>query len=291
MRGSWQWLAIFQLAIFPVTVHGQQEPTVRVAPSSRVPAHPSLSVVPDEPSGNQPSANFKRQIKETEDRLHAFEAENEALRRRNELNKETIHTITESLAVANAECEVFRRRSGEQQLQMEALGLAAVGDNKAALEQRLLQAVRDLALVQNEKDKMAERLVALSESMMLYLKTATNSDARLRLEIEAQLRETNKFVGDTATKDVGQTKDESTNLSDGRVLSFKEEYSLIVVNLGSRAGVKVGTPFLVTRDGRLVAKARVVDVRERYSGAIIEDYGSAKEKVKVGDQMHVDFQS
>lgn len=55
--------------------------------------------------------------------------------------------------------------------------------------------------------------------------------------------------------------------------------------------MKVGTPFLVTRDGKLVAKARVVDVRDHYSGAIIEEYSSTTEKVKVGDQMHVDFQS
>ena len=74
------------------------------------------------------------------------------------------------------------------------------------------------------------------------------------------------------------------------MLSFKEEYSLIVVSLGSRAGVKVGTPFLVTRDSKLVAKARVIDVRDRYSGAIIEQYGSPTEKVKVGDGMRVDFQ-
>ena len=291
MRGSAWRLAVVSAAMVTTTTRGQQGPTVRVAPASKAPTRPSLSVIPDDPGLDQPSANLKRQLKETEDRLHAFEAENEALRRRNDSNKETIHTLTESLAVANAECEVFRRQSGELKLRMEALGLAAVGDNKEALEQRLLQAVRDLALVRDEKDKLAERLVALSESTMLYLKTATSSDAKLRLEIEAQLREANKSVGDTAAQDAGQNTDASADLSDGQVLSFKEEYSLIVVNLGSKAGVKVGTPFLVTRDGRLVAKARVVDVRERYSGAIIEEYGSPKEKVKVGDQMHVDFQS
>ena len=47
----------------------------------------------------------------------------------------------------------------------------------------------------------------------------------------------------------------------------------------------------MTRDGKLVAKARVIDVRDRYSGAIIEEYSAPTEKVKVGDQMHVDFQS
>ena len=126
---------------------------------------------------------------------------------------------------------------------------------------------------------------------MLYIKTASSSDPKLRMEIETQLREANKSVDDAASKDAGPSAEAPADLSNGRVLSFKEEYSLIVVNLGSRQGVKVGTPFLVTRDGKLVAKARVVDVRERYSGAIIEEYGTNTEKVKVGDQMHVDFQS
>ena len=296
MRGSaWRLAAavLGSMGICSLVADGQQGPVVRVASASDNQPKPQVSVnAPADPgTANQSTANLRQQLKETQDRLLAFEAENEALRRRNDSNKETIHALTESLAVANAECEVFRRKFGEQTLRMEALGLAAVGDNKEALEQRLLQAVRDLALVRDEKDVLAERLVALSESVMLYLKTASGSDPKLRMEIEGQLREANKSVDEVAAKDAAPSADAQADLSNGRVLSFKEEYSLIVVNLGSRQGVKIGTPFLVTRDGKLVAKARVVDVRDRYSGAVIEEYGSTTEKVKVGDQMHVDFQS
>ncbi len=35
----------------------------------------------------------------------------------------------------------------------------------------------------------------------------------------------------------------------------------------------------------------MVDVRERISGAVIEEYSSNTEKVKVGDGMRVDAQS
>ena len=293
MRGSAWRLAAAVLGsvgtFFSSTADGQQGPSVRIASAPGGQTQPSISIIPNGDPGGP--VNLKLQLKETEDRLHAYEAENEALRRRNDSNKETIHALTESLAVANAECEVFRRKFGEQTLRMEALGLAAVGDNKEALEQRLLQAVRDLALVRDEKDVLAERLVALSESVMLYMKTASGSDPRLRMEIEGQLREASKSVDEGAARDAGSNADISADLSNGRVLSFKEEYSLIVVNLGARAGVRVGTPFLVTRDGKLVAKARVVDVRDHYSGAIVEEYQSPTEKVKVGDQMHAAFQS
>ena len=63
---------------------------------------------------------------------------------------------------------------------MEALGLAAVGDNKEALEQRLLKSVSDLKLLRDEKDKIAERMVALSETVLLYMKTAANADPQIR---------------------------------------------------------------------------------------------------------------
>ena len=175
-------------------------------------------------------------------------------------------------------------------MRMEALGLAAVGDNKEALEQRLLKAVSDLKLLRDEKDKIAERMVALSETVLLYMKTASNADPQIRSEIEAQLRAANEAVSETAAKDSGATSAPAGDLTNGQIISVKEDLSLIIGNVGSQQGVKVGMPFLIQRGNHFVARARVVDVREKISGAIIEEYGSNTEKVKVGDTMHVDVQ-
>ena len=60
--------------------------------------------------------------------------------------------------------------------------------------------------------------------------------------------------------------------------------------MGNHDGVKIGMPFQIVRDHRFVARARVVDVRERISGAIIEEYSSNEQKVKVGDGVRVDLQ-
>ena len=234
---------------------------------------------------------LKKQLKETQDRLHAFESDNEALSRRNVSSKETIHTLTESLAVANTEAELFRRQYSDLKMRMEALGLAAVGDNKEALEQRLLKSVSDLKLLRDEKDKIAERMVALSETVLLYMKTAANADPQIRAEIEAQLRAANEAVADTTAKDHGATETPPGSLTDGQVISVREDISLVIGNIGSQQGVKVGMPFIIQRGNHLVARARVVDVREKISGAIIEEYGSNTEKVKVGDTMHIDVQS
>ena len=250
-------------------------------------AEPSVAPVPvaDE------ITNLQQQLKETRDRLKAFETENEALRQRNDLRQTTIRTLNESLAVANAECEVFRRQYGDLKLRMEAFGLASVGDNKEALEQRLLKAVRDLDLVRDEKDKLAERMVALSETVLLYMKTATTADPKIRLDVEEQLRAANAAMDESAAKEATAVTPVSGNLNAAQVISVKDEYSLAVMNLGSLQGVKIGMPFVIVRGNKFIAHARIVDVRDKISGAVVEEYGSNTEKVKVGDTMRVDVQS
>ena len=234
----------------------------------------------------------KNNLKETQDRLQAFETENEALRRRNDLSKQTIHTLTESLAVANAECEVFRRQYSDLKLRMEALGLASVGDNKEALEQRLLKAVRDLKLLRDEKDKLAERMVALSETVLALHEDRhggrpANPDGHRGATARRQRSGGRRDGERTRPRPRRGRVDE--RIGDQR--EGRHTRSCVIGNLGSQQGVKIGMPFLIVRGNHLVARARVVDVREKISGAIIEEYGSNTEKVKVGDTMRVDVQS
>jgi len=265
--------------MFAATPAAAQLP-IRVAPTP-----PAL------PADRDEVQTLNQKLQETQDRLHIFEADNEALSRRNELSKETIRTLNESLAVSNAEGEVFKRQYGDLRLQMEAMGLASVGDNKEALEQRLLKAVRDLSLAKDEKDKLVERLMALCETVVLYIKAAPTTDPQLRLDIEGQMRAANEAMNTTAAREAAASLPAQAELTNGQVVSIKEEYSLIVANLGSQQGVKIGMPFQVIRGNHLVARARVVDVRERISGAVIEEYSSNTEKVKVGDGLRVDAQS
>lgn len=284
-------LSPFAFSQLSITPPPDDEPTpkiiVRPVPENEAVPEPRASGSAD----NDHSENLKQRLKETEARLRAYETENDALRQRNELRQTTIRTLNESLAVANAECEVFRRQYGDLKTRMEALGLASVGDNKEALQQRLLKAVNDLRLLRDEKDKLSDCMMGLSESVVLYMKTASGADPRLRLQIEAQIRAANEAVDDAVAKEAAGNTPVEGNLNDGRVISLKEEYSLVVVNLGRLQGVKVGTPFIVVRGDKYVGKARVVDVREKISGAVIEEYGSNTEKVKIGDTMRADVQS
>jgi hypothetical protein len=211
----------------------------------------------------------------------ALLAQKEELRRQLSLSQETVRTLTTSLAESNAEAELFRRKFADLQLRMEALGLASASKDRAKLEQRLLAAVSDLQLAQKERDQYRDQMMQLSETMLRYLKTAEGGDPQARMDVETQLRSMNALVDKSA-----KAQPQNGSLLDGSVISVKEEWSFVVGNFGAREGVKIGMPLRVKRGDDVVAKLRVVDVRERICGAVIQESG--KEKIKVGDRLEVD---
>ena len=208
-------------------------------------------------------------------------AQKEELRRQLSLSQETVQTLTTSLAESNAEAELFRRKFADLQLRMEALGLASASKDRAKLEQRLLTAVSDLQLAQKERDQYRDQMMQLSETMLRYLKTVEGGDPQARMDVETQLRSMNALVDKSA-----KAQPQNGSLLDGSVISVKEEWSFVVGNFGAREGVKIGMPLRVKRGDDVVAKLRVVDVRERICGAVIQESG--KEKIKVGDRLEVD---
>jgi hypothetical protein len=204
------------------------------------------------------------------------------LRKQVSLDRETQKTLTESLVVSNAEAELFRRKYSELQLRMETLGVEAVSKDRAKLEQRLLKAVSDLQLMTKEKSAYREQLLKLAETMLRFVKSTQSADPQARMEVEAQLRATNLLL---AARPIEETQ---PDLMNGQVISIKEEWSLVVGNLGAQQGLKLGMPLRVVRDGKTIATLRVVDVREKISGAVVQELDSEKVKIKVGDRLQVD---
>ena len=124
----------------------------------------------------------------------AMLSQNEELRKQLSLARESVKTLTDSLAASNMESEVFRRKYSDLQLRMEALGLESANKDRAKLEQRLLSAVSDLRLMQKEREKYRDQVLGLSEAIMHLLKTSTGGDALARMEVEAQLRSSSELA-------------------------------------------------------------------------------------------------
>src|SRR5438874_9339493 len=235
--------------------------------------------------GNSSLSESKVENEERAVTAAALLAQNEDLRKQLSLQRESLKTLTTSLAESNAEAELFRRKYSDLELRMEALGLVSASKDRAKLEQRLLSAVSDLQLAQKERDEYRDQMLRLNEAVLCYLKTSQGGDAKARMDVEAQLRSINTLV----TKS-GTGPEPEPALMDGSVISVKEEWSFVVGNLGEKQGVKIGMPMRVMRDDRRIATLRVVDVRQKICGAVIQEMDSKKEKIKVGDRLQVDAQ-
>jgi chromosome segregation ATPase len=207
----------------------------------------------------------------------------EALRKDLSLARESVRALTGSLAESNVQAEVVRRKYSDLLLRMEALGLESADMDRAKLEQRLLSAVSDLRLLQKQRDEYRDQGLRLSEAILHLLKSSTGGDAEARMDVEAQLRSMNELMA-SAEKPPAET----ATLMDGRVISIREEWSLVVGNIGEKRGVKMGMPLRVMRGEKQIARLRVVDVRQRICGAVVEEMDSGKEKIRVGDRLQAD---
>ena len=212
--------------------------------------------------------------------------QNEDLQKQLSIAQESLKALTSSLAESNAEAELFRRKYSDLQLQMEALGLASANKDRAKLEQRLLAAVSDLQLAQKERDEYRDQMLRLDEAVLCYLKTSQSADAKARMDVETQLRSIDKLV----TKSTNEPESPEPSLMDGNVISVKDEWSFVVGNLGEKQGVKIGMPMRVMRGDKRIATLRVVDVRQKICGAVIQEMDSKKDRIKVGDRLQVDAQ-
>ena len=188
---------------------------------------------------------------------------------------------TESLALATGEAEVFRRQAGELKLRLEALGIEGGSGATTKLEQRLLTAASDLRLAENDRTQLREALTGLSEAAKRFEQKATDADAKRNLDT-ALHKATDALNSVSAKAPVT-----AGTLSDAIVINTSDELALVIANIGSKQGVTSGMPFQVLRNEHIIGTVRVVDVREKIAGAIIENLTSEKDRIKVGDRLKV----
>ncbi|MEY2495913.1 MAG: hypothetical protein QOJ45_2405 [Verrucomicrobiota bacterium] len=231
--------------------------------------------------GNSSLSESKIENADTKVTAASLLSQNEELRRQLSLARESVKTLTDSLAASNVEAEVYRRKYSDLQLRMEALGIESANKDRAKIEQRLLSAVSDLQVLQKEREQYRDQALRLSEAILHLLKTSTGGEAQARMDVEAQLRATSELIAKAENAAA-----ETATLMDGSVISVKEEWSLVVGNFGEKQGVKMGMPLRVMRGDKRIATLRVVDVRQKICGAVIQEMGS--EKIKVGDRLQAD---
>ena len=116
------------------------------------------------------------------------------LRKQVSLDRETQKTLTESLAVSNAEAELFRRKYSELQLRMEALGVEAVEQRSSQARTAPSESGERPATYEQGEEQYRDQLLKLAETMLRFVKSTQSADPEARMEVEAQLRATNVLL-------------------------------------------------------------------------------------------------
>lgn len=224
-------------------------------------------------------------LEELKAALVAAEARNEDLERVNRVLANANRVLGESLAAANEAADGYRESYKEARLQLEALGRSSVNSQENGMQQRLVKAVSDLRIADEQSQKLAEGMIKFSEAVTGYLKKTENTSAESRLEIEEALRSADACLGLAFPAELN----EGGGIDEARVISFKQDYSgLIVCNVGKEHGMRPGMPLRIQRKDRVVGKALIVETRERICGAILRELTVPDDEIRVGDTVFID---
>ena len=190
-----------------------------------------------------------------------------------------VKTLTENLASANTESEYFREQWTELKLRDEALGVEALTVDENKLEDKLVQAVKELyqsEMKRREGLVLLDKLLTSSEQM---LQTAPNYDPKVRADYEIADRGAKSYLSGHS----GSAIPLGSSLSDGRVADTNPELNAVILNLGKTQGVKEGMPFLIFQDNVAVGMVKIVLARELVSAAQVESL-KPNTVLKVGDR-------
>ena len=234
----------------------------------------------------QSSFSDKIELTDSQSVIAGALSDTEDLIKQNLILQEQVRSISEALVVSKSEAETATVENRELKARIEALGLNALGTDRAKLEQRLIKAVNDLGITQTQLAECRSSLASLSEAIVTLLKTSEGISPDARLAVEAELRGVENATG-ASGESSARAEPMASSLTSARVISLKPELGLLIGNIGSNESVKIGMPFRVYDGQTPVALVRVVDVRERLFGALIQETLSDTTPVKIGHRLKV----
>lgn len=191
------------------------------------------------------------------------------------LQKEN-RALQQALTQANEKESQATEQLAQIKLRLEALGknLLDGGDD------RLVQAAADLQVSQERVQLLEQSVTKLIAAVQDYIKLSVVSEPKSRLFLETSLRELDVSLG-LRQKPLPDIR--AGSLQKANVVSIDQETNMIVLNLGSNQGAKIGMTFQLSRGLNPCGKAIVADVRKEICGAFIVTSDETKEQPHTGD--------
>ena len=226
----------------------------------------------------------QNEVQEARLALQLAQSKIEALEAKVARAKEQNGSLGERLATAADEARTARENYDKMRLQLEGLGVAALnGPNaQSELQQRLLAALADMRILDQQRRQLTEALMNLSEAALSYAKAAPNAGEEHQQALNKGLSTAEKALA-AAQNDHTQATGNEGDLQNAKIISVKDELGIAVLNVGSRQGVHPGMPITIYRQDKPIARAMIADVRSSISGVIVQDMVNEKDTIKVGD--------
>ncbi len=193
-----------------------------------------------------------------------------------------VKQLTDELAAANAESEKFRQQWADLKLRDEALGVEALTADQEKLEEKHVEAMRELYQTLMKHKESLALLQKLLDTTDQLIQEAPKYDPQLL----ARYEETSRSARDYIEGHGGKAIPIAASLSDGRVADMNPDLNAVILNLGKSQGVKEGMPFGIYQDDVKVATVKVVLARDLVCAAQIENL-SPGAVLHVGDRATV----
>lgn len=193
------------------------------------------------------------QLRQALDQLSASYANSQQQLRERE---SAVRTLTESLAVARTESELFQKMWAAAQVRAQTLGANLTATEDVALQQKLVQTLRTLSVAEAGRQRLMMQLTRLVAAV------DSNRD------VAAAIAQTRDLL---AGQDAGPvTLRDGATLETARVLEVNPKLRLVVLDVGAQQGARIGTPMILIRGDQVLGELRIVEVRQRICGALIE---------------------
>lgn len=189
------------------------------------------------------------------------------------------NVLRNTCAQAKKEAAETAEKFAEVRRRLEALGGATLGGS----EERLVRATADIEVLNDRIRKVEEAAVRLSGTIIAYMKQAVAEDPQTRANVESKLRELDMVLGLRQQP----VREGAGSLSKANIISIDSESGLIVLNVGTTEGLRVGMPLRITRGEQVIGDAIVSDVRKEIAGALVQKLETPSELVRVGDSAAV----
>ena len=193
--------------------------------------------------------------------------------------------LVDKLASAVKVSEEQLAGARETELKLQAFGVDLFTQDESSLQQRLLKAVRDLDIAEQELERRSSVIRELSESYLQFVASTPSLDEAKKAKAMAAIDKAADALVPLSEKEGDAPM--LGDLQPSEIVSLDPEIGLIIIDAGKNSGLRVGTPIAVLQKDQPIYSAMVVDVRDSISGAVLQDRLSSALEVAVGDQVQL----